>query len=127
MNVDLSSQQQAAAIVLAGLTTLSISANAVIGVWQKLASMRSMRDPARMPPLAEEAAKIYATKAELFSVREEWRLSFSDSRRHLEEVLKEIFTLLRQSGERNYEWQSGVATQLGHIHEALDVLKRKVL
>lgn len=121
--IDLSAQQQAAAVVLAGLTTLSISANAIIGVYQKIASMRAMNNPVRQPPLGEEAAKLYATKNDLNDLRKEWRAHCSASHKSLEETIVEIFRLMRQAAERNAEWQQGAAMQLGQIHEAVDTLK----
>lgn len=127
MIVDLTSNQQATAIVLAGLTSLCISANAIIGVIQKVASIRTMRYPARTPPMGEEAAKTYATKAELSALRIEWRQSCARTHEQLGNTLGSIFDLLRQSETRNNDWQRGVASQLGSIHEALDTLKRKVI
>lgn len=121
------STQQAAAIVLAGFTSLCISANAIIGVIQKVASIRTMRNPARMPPMGEEAAKTYAPKAELTALRTEWRQSCERTHEQLGNTLDSIFDLLRETEQRNTDWQRGVAEQLGRIHEGLDTLKRKVI
>jgi len=112
-------------VVLAGITSLCISANAIIGVLQKIASIRAMKDPARSPPLGEESAKTYATKRELAELRTEWRGHCARTHELLGTSLGDIYDLLRQYEARNGEWQRSVSTQLGSLHEGLDNLKRR--
>ena len=123
---ELTAQQQAAALVLGGITTLSISANAIIGVAQKIASMRAMRNPKRTPPLGEEAAKLYATKTDMAALRSDWRAECSGRHAPIEGTLKEIFNTLREAAIKQADWQSSVAQQLGRIDGTMEMIKERL-
>lgn len=123
---ELTAQQQAAALVLGGITTLSISANAIIGVLQKLASMRALRNPTRTPPLGEEAAKLYATKADMATLRADWRTECASRHRTIDDILKNIFKILRETATKQADWQSSVAQQLGRIDGTMETIKERL-
>lgn len=123
---ELTAQQQAAAVVLAGITTLCFSANAIIGVYQKMVSIQTMRNPKRSPPMGEEAAKLYATKTELGTLRCEWKADCAERHMTMDGTLKELFHTLRDAAIKQADWQSAVAQQLGRIDGTMEMIKERL-
>lgn len=123
---ELTAQQQAAAVVMAGVTTLAVSANAILGVYQKIVSIRLMRDPVRSPPLGEESAKLYATKTDVAALRMEWRSECARQHQTIDGTLRELFQTLRDAAIQQADWQRAVAQQLGRIDGTMEMIKERI-
>jgi aromatic ring hydroxylase len=114
--------QYALLVVCAGLASVIGVVSGVSAIWKNIVITRAARDPARTPPLAEEIAKTYATKAELAALRDNLNRSLD----HIDGVQSETFSLVRQTqkdiidkidalSQHVGEWQRGVERQIGKM------------
>lgn len=101
-----------------GAVVLGIST--LLNMGSAIASIRaSTRTPDRQPPVPEEMAKVYATKAELINFRCEWQRTCAALHTKTDETMGKLFDLDRESEYRLAEWQRGISLQLGRIENAI--------
>lgn len=118
--------QYAVLIVFIGLASIIGAVAGVSTIVKNFALVRAARDPARTPPLPEELAKIYATKQELISMREELKSNCKTNHEHVDKIHSDLFSLIRKtqneivtkldSLSKDFtEWQRGIERQMGKI------------
>lgn len=124
-------EQQSILIVFLGLTGIIASVAAVSNIVKNVAVTRASRDPARTPPLAEEIAKIYATKAELRKFEEDQKSMCRANHMQVDKIHSDIFGLIRKTqneivvkldslSKEVGDWQRGIERQIGHIEGRID-------
>jgi hypothetical protein len=81
----------------------------------------------RTPPIEEEAAKTYATKAELGMLRCEWQTACRANHERVDKTFGEVFSVLRAQQESIIQkldevgdWQRGMERQIGHIEGSIE-------
>lgn len=124
-------EQQSILIVVVGLGGLIASVAGISTIVKNIALTRAASDPARMPPLAEEFAKLYATKSELAKVEETMRSQCRDNHQQVDKIHSDLFSLVRKTqgdiitrldtlSKEVGEWQRGIERQIGHIEGRID-------
>lgn len=118
-------------IVIVGLSLIIGVVAAVSTIVKNITITRAAKDPARTPPLAEEIAKIYATKAELEALRKDLKETcranhiqvdkihgdlFGLIRKTQNDIISKLDTLAREIGE----WQRGIERQVGKLEGKIE-------
>lgn len=118
--------QYSVLIVFVGLASIIAAVAGVSTIIKNFAVTKAARDPARTPPLPEELAKIYATKADLATMREELKSTCRSNHEHVDKIHSDLFSLIRKTqneivtkldslAKEIGEWQRGIERQLGKI------------
>lgn len=124
-------QQYSMMVVLIGLGGLAMVVSAISTVIKNVALIRTARNPVRTPPIEEEAAKTYATKAELGLLRCEWQTACKMAHEKTDKTFGEIFSIMRAQNKEITErldkyhgqledWQRGIERQIGKIEGSID-------
>lgn len=124
-------EQQSILIVFLGLAGILGAVTGVSTVIKNIALTRAARDPARMPPLAEEIAKIYATKSELRKFEDDMKTSCRANHQQVDKVHGDLFSLVRKTqgdiitrldilSREVGEWQRGIERQIGKLEGRID-------
>ena len=116
----------AVSVFILGLIGVAGLVAAVSTVYKNMVIAKAAKDPARTPPLAEEMAKVYATKPELQAMRAEWQARCAAQHSQESSMFAEIYTILRNDAKARAEWQQNVAQQLGGMESVLNLIKQKV-
>jgi len=117
----------AISVLVLGLIGISGLVAAISNVWRNIHHVRALKDPARLPPLAEAIAKEYATKRDLADARQDLQRQISANAAESRAVFSEAFGAMRQQQEKNAEFQAAIGRQLGAIQESINIIKGKVL
>jgi hypothetical protein len=119
-------QQYSLMIFAVGLGACVAIVAGISTVYKNIVLARAVKNPARNPPSEEEAAKTYATKAELATFRCEFREQCSRNHDRVDKTLGELFSINRALTKEltdrldKYhaalaEWQRGMERQIGHL------------
>jgi hypothetical protein len=118
-------------IFVVGLGGLVVILSGISAIYKNIVLAKSVRNPPRNPPAEEEAAKTYATKTELASVKCEMQTVCRANHIQVEKTHGDIFNLIRASQTENRTmmealhkdlnaWQLGVERQIGHLEGKLE-------
>lgn len=129
MNLDFA--HYAVLVVFVGLGSIIGVVAGISTIIKNFALVKAARDPARMPPLPEELAKVYATKSDLAQVREEFRANCKASHEHVDKIHGDLFSLIRKTQNDIIQkldalanevgaWQRGIERQIGKIEGKME-------
>ena len=114
--------QYAILITFLGLASLIGAVAGVSTILKNISMIRSAENPARMPPMAEDLAKNYATKADLQGFKCEWQTACRSNHERVDKTFGEVFNVLRAQQAEIIdkldgvkEWQFGIERQIGKI------------
>ena len=114
--------QYAIMIFCIGLFAVLGAVASVSAIYKNIVLAKAAKNPVRTPPIGEEAAKTYATKAELGLLKCEWQTSCRANHERVDKTFGEVFGVLRSQQESIIaklsevgEWQRGVERQIGFI------------
>ena len=114
--------QYAILVFCVGLFAVLGAVASVSAIYKNIVLARAAKNPTRTPPIEEEAAKTYATKTELSSIRCEFSERCRINHERIDKTFIEVFSVLRAQqseiidklGEVS-QWQLGVERQIGTI------------
>lgn len=123
--------QYATLIVFIGLASIIGAVAGVSTIIKNIALTKATRDPARMPPLAEELAKVYATKAELISLRDDLKENCRLQHIQVDKIQGDLFSLIRKTqndilakldnlSNEIGAWQRGIERQIGKFEGKIE-------
>ncbi|MEI6634893.1 MAG: hypothetical protein WCP22_13905 [Chlamydiota bacterium] len=125
---DPSLQQSAILIFTLGLIGVIGIATGLSTMWKNIETVKAARNPPRNPPSEEEAAKTYATKADLHGFRCEWQTACRANHVRVDDTFKEVFGVLRAQQDSIIarlddvkDWQSAIERQIGKIEGKIEL------
>lgn len=121
-------QQFSILVVVIGAGALIAMAAGISSIWKNHEMVKAARNPPRTPPMEEEAAKTYATKMELATLKIEMQGCCTLNHAKVDKIHTDIFNLIRASQSENRTmmealhkdlnlWQLGVERQIGQLDE----------